>query len=428
MAEAKLKARAEMDTTRFDGGLDKMTKGVKTFSSDYLKGLGSAIAGAFAVSKIYEWGRAQLAAADTLVTLSETLGLTTDVMQAFYSVGKNVNISISEIDIALSRLSVSQDKVVDGNKEMIDAFSRLGISAEEVSSKNTEQLLEAIASGAKNSATALNDMAEIFGRGMGVKMMPLMKQIAKEGIQGLINKSKELGESIDAINLQRMANAADEIEHSFKKVGIAITNALMKLWDFSESYGAYSELRSKGFSMSDSLRLVSAGIVNFAEKKKMEEQSSAISIAQAQKIAQQKTNIAKSVDEKYQKELTKMLEDSEKERAANEKRINKETEDRKLKRLQSAQLKMWREEDMREAVFKVMEEKTPSISVGAPEAADQYARMGLYSGGQINNAPRMVMERHLKVAEEMNRRDARRLEIEQEFLKTERRIEEKLGG
>jgi len=43
------------------------------------------------------------------------------------------------------------------------------------------------------------------------------------------------------------------------------------------------------------------------------------------------------------------------------------------------------------------------ITVSAPQAADRYARMGLFTGGQVNNQPVMLAERQLKETQITNR-------------------------
>jgi len=165
-----------------------------------------------------------------------------------------------------------------------------------------------------------------------------------------------------------------------------------------------------------------------AIEKKIAEEKAANELVQEQKLAQQKTNIKKAADEKYEKELTKMMEDAEKDRASNEKKISAETAKRKLDALKDAQKQRWREEDRDEAIAKIKAEKQSDISVGAPQAADSMARIGLFSGGQINNAPRMIMERHLKVSEQIMKTQDRILEIQRDYAKDTKRAAEALTG
>jgi hypothetical protein len=427
MAEAKLKARAEMDTTKFDSGLDKMQRGVKTFSSTGLKGVAEEIGKAFAVERIASWGMAQLQAADALVTLSENIGLSTDALQALYSIGRNSNLGVEEIDKAMGKLALAQDKVINQDKNMIEAFERLGISAEQVASSSMQELFESILAGAATSATAINDMTDIFGKGMGVKLQPLIG----ETFQSMIDKAKELGEVVSAIDLKDMANAADDIEHAFKQAGTWLVDKLMYAVNLVKNIAAIFGAVSGGSSFGDAIDAAARGEIGAgraAIEKKFADEKAANALAQEQKLAQQKANIKKAADEKYEKELTKMLEDAEKDRASNEKKINAEAAKKKLDALKDAQKAKWREEDRDEAIAKLKAEKRADISVGSPQSADSMARIGLFSGGQINNAPRMIMERQLKVAEDMKTIQNKILDIQRDYAKDVKRTAEAVTG
>lgn len=428
MAEAKLKARAEMDTSKFDGGLERMQEGVKTFASSGLKGITEEIGKAFAVERIASWGMAQLEAADALVTLSENIGLSTDALQALYSVGRSSNLGVEEIDKAMGKLALAQDKVVNGDKAMIETFDRLGITAEQVASSSMQDLFESILTGAASSATAINDMTEIFGKGMGVKLQPLIG----ETFQQMIDKAKELGEVVSAVDLKDMANAADDIEHAFKQAGTWLVDKLMYAVNLVKNIAAVFGAVAGGSSFGDAISMAARGEIGAgraAIEKKIAEEKAAKELAQTQKLEQQKANIKKAADEKYQKELTKMMEDAEKDRISNEKKNIAETLKCKLDAAKAAQKEKWRAEDRDEAIAKAKAENKPDISVGTPQAADQYSRIGLFSGGQINNAPRMIMERQLKVSEEIKKTQDKILEIQRDFAKdTKRTADAIIGG
>lgn len=440
MAEAKLKARAEMETAPFMGGLDKMTKGVKTFSSTGLQGVAREIGKAFAVERIAAWGHEQLKAAAALVNLAESVGLTTDALQGLYSAGRNTSTNIKTIDLATSNLANSQDKVVNGDKAMIAAFQRLGISAEEVASMGLQELFDGIAKGSQTSATAINDMTEIFGSGMGVKMMPLMKEIADDGFQGMIDKAKDLGEVVSAVDLMEMSKAADDIQHAFKQAGTWLVDKLMYAFNFVKNIAAILGAMSGGASLTDAIEMaargeIGAGADQNAIAKKIEDEEAQRELARTQKVEQQKANIKKEAEEKYQKELAKMLEDAAEEAAKNTEKIDAQAAKRKLDahkaaqhELAKAQKEKWRKDDRDEAIAKLLAEKRTDISVGGVQSADQYSRFGLFSGGQVNNASRMILERQLKVAEEVRNLSAKILDIQKDFAKDAKRTAEAITG
>jgi hypothetical protein len=296
-----------------------------------------------------------------------------------------------------------------------------------------QDLFEEIAKGSRNSATAINDMTEIFGRGMGVKLMPLMKEMADTGFQGMIDKAKELGEVVSAIDLQEMAKAADEIEHAFKQAGTWLVDKLMYAVNLVKNIAAIIGAMTGGASLSEAVAMTADGKIGAgADRRSIEEKikadEAAKELARVQNLEQQKANIKAAAEEKYQKELAKMLEDADKQTAANSEKWNARIAKKKLDALKDAQKAKWREEDRDEAIAKLKAEKRADISVGSPQAADSMARIGLFSGGQINNAPRMIMERQLKVAEDMKTIQNKILDIQRDYAKDVRRTAEAVTG
>ena len=206
-----------------------------------------------------------------------------------------------------------------------------------------QELFEAIAKGAENDATAIGDVTEIFGRGMGVKMMPMLKQIADEGFQGITDKAKEAGEVIDSVNLKQMASMAEELEHGFKRATTVMVNGLMTVVNILKDMYTLYMLLNSGVGFGDAMKMLSEGTVGSKKEAQDIKNQEAIDkaheqTAKAQKIKQEADNEKLKLEEKYQKDLAKMLKSFDK---------LQEGEEKKALARQIAKIKKEREEEAR---------------------------------------------------------------------------------
>lgn len=326
---AKINTVITNDNSQFKKSINDCNKQVEGFSKGSLSKIGNMIGGAFALGAVAEWGKQQLENADALVTLSDSIGMTTDSLQALYSTGRHSNIGTEDIDKGLSKLANAQDEVINGNQATIETFKKLGVSAEEVASSDLETLFQKVANGAQQSATAINDVNDIFGKGMGIKMKPLLQEVADEGFGGITEKAKEAGEVIDAIDLKQMANMSDELEHGFKRASDFLIKGVMKVLGLVKDISAMIGAWAGGAGFVESLQMLAKGEIGTgADRKKAEEdvkkEQAQKELERIQKTEQQKNNIRLKEEEKYQKELTDMLKKGDEERLKNqEKAIDK---------------------------------------------------------------------------------------------------------
>jgi len=215
MATAILKSKSTLDASEFELGINKMSQSVASFTSGELAGVAGAIGGAFAVSKILEFGKSVMDTSVELDKQSKTLGINVESLQALYAAGYKADVQQETMIKGLNRLADSQDKVVQMNKQVTQAFRNLGLSAEQVASMGIEELFGNIAKGAENDATAIRDLNEIFGRGMGAELMPLLKDVAVVGLQGIKDAAIESGEAIDQETIAKL-KVANGVLKEFK--------------------------------------------------------------------------------------------------------------------------------------------------------------------------------------------------------------------
>lgn len=361
MAEARLRARADMNTSGFDAGLAKMRQGVTSFSTGQLRSLAGMVTGAFAVGSIINFGREAIKRADDLGNLSNAAGMSVESLQAMQWAMKEFGAATDESSTAkLMKLVNAQGQVINGNKSLSDAFRRLGISEKEVAELNTDQLLYRVAVGAKSSGTAVADLNTIFGKGAAFEMKDALDKLANDGMGNLIQQAKNAGQVLDQELISKMGQLNDDLDRTSRQAGNFLTEVAAKasngLKNVAALYGAIG-----GVGIMEAVRQYSNGEIGVAR-----EQNDAMGA---------KSKEAQRREAEKQARIDALQARKDAEKALTQSKIDK-----------------------------IMGAPMGAITVGAPVAADQYSRMGGFSGGQVNNSGRMVAERQLKVAEEMAKR------------------------
>lgn len=209
-ARAELKAKSTLDSTGFDRGLAKMGHRAKSFATGELAAVGKAMAGVFAVSALVGTAKAMSDIADQVQNLSVSLGITTDEVQALQYIARETGLPFEGITAAINKLRDAQEEVaVSGNKQMIAAFERLGITADEVLGSTTVQLFDKVLKGAKTSATAVKSLNDIMGRGGSAIIKPLSTEA--QSMQEMVDAAKEAKQIIGQAELISIDRAADRL-------------------------------------------------------------------------------------------------------------------------------------------------------------------------------------------------------------------------
>jgi hypothetical protein len=346
-----------------------MRQSVASFSSGQLRSIAGMVTGAFAVNALVNFGRNTLQRADDLGNFSNAVGVNVESLQALTWAMKEFGAASEDSARAkLVKLVDSQGKVINGNKSLAEAFQRLGISEREVASLGTAELLQRVAVGAQTSGTAVADLNEIFGRGSAFEMKDALDKLANDGMSNLITQAKAAGQVLDQELIGRLGQLNDDLERTSQQMGNFFVNIAAKgsnkFKDFFAFLGAASAVGLKEASR----QMRNGEIGTEAER------------AEAAK------GRPKEADRRGA------------EQAAREAALSQ----RKAQEAAALQAK----------IDAIMNAPSKSFAAGAPQAADQYARIGLFSGGQVNNRERMVSERQLAATQETARRLARIEELQ----------------
>lgn len=190
---------------------DKFEKG---FSS-YVKKIGLALGGVFAVQKLTSWLSGISQAQDRIQKLSIRLGETTNFLSEMQYVADLSGVSVEELNNAIERGNRNLAEFAEtGAGEASDAFTKLGIEAKnsEGKLKSFEELLPEYAkgfAGIADNSEKVNLAFKLFGRS-GTAMLQIFDAGA-DGIEAMRQKARDLGISLDQDAADKTAKLNDTI-------------------------------------------------------------------------------------------------------------------------------------------------------------------------------------------------------------------------
>lgn len=225
MAEVRIKSN--LDSSGFRAGMAGMKKEVKGFGGQLgqMKGI---IAGAFGAGAIIALGRSVLQLGSTLSDLATQSGLTTDELQALEIAAIRAGTAPEKIRTVFSKISVVLGQAKSGMKTYVDLFDKIGISQEEVARLDTAGAFELIAKKmavATQGSVEYGAALEILGTRSGAQLIEVLREVADIGLQGMIDKSKEAGQIMDAELIQKLDELEDKLQLTARQVKVGFAGA-----------------------------------------------------------------------------------------------------------------------------------------------------------------------------------------------------------
>lgn len=229
----ELFATLGLDSGEFDKGIDDATKKGEESSGRLSKSFGllkGAIITAVSIATVKKIGDAFVAMgekADAIDESSQKLGLSKNAYQEWaYVLGQNGG-NIESFGVGMKTL---QNAMVQGTKATEEAFTKLGLSSEELKNMTPEDALAAtikafqeMPASAEKTALAM----DLFGK-QGMELMPTLNQTA-ESTEALKQRAHDLGLVLSDEAIEAGGKFADNMETL--KLGLAAvgTNIIAKL-------------------------------------------------------------------------------------------------------------------------------------------------------------------------------------------------------
>ncbi len=224
-----LRVSLSAETSAFEAGMKRSQRTAKTTANSIagsFKSAGGAInvlkagvAGFIAslsVGTILAAGKAALDYAASLGETAGQLGVTTRELQNFRAAAMQSGASMEEADSALGKLTLNISKALSGSKQAAAAFSSVGVSISDMTTKSRWEIIGQIADQMNRQGGAAKNAAAgvaIFGRGFQ-KIIPTLDQ-GSAGINALADANERLGGVLSDREIQNADRTADKIEQLY---------------------------------------------------------------------------------------------------------------------------------------------------------------------------------------------------------------------
>ena len=154
--------------------------------------------------------------ADAMEKLSQKTGLAVETLSILSSTAKKVDVDPERLEKGLIKFAKARDELVGGNKDMEEAFRRLGISRKEALTLGDDEMVLRLVDrigklGDSYQKTAIAQ--QIFGRG-GAELIPVFNRLAKAGIEETRRRLEEMG----LLMTKDFAEAAEAAAQGMKKL------------------------------------------------------------------------------------------------------------------------------------------------------------------------------------------------------------------
>ena len=204
-------------STQVSGGMELITK-----SAMVLRNVLGTVGIAFSALGAVNFLRNTLDWAGAIDDISQTIGVTTDELQAYRAAAVGAGAASSLADDIIRRYTRTVGEALEGNKKAADAFRDLGLSAADLAGGPTASLPKVVSAMAEIESVTKRAQLEVvlFGRS-GQVAEQILKAWADPADQ-IIAKYKELGLVIDEAMIHRIdrANASIEQFWNTMKVGL----------------------------------------------------------------------------------------------------------------------------------------------------------------------------------------------------------------
>lgn len=179
-------------------------------TTSLLAGLGVAVG----VGAFVGFIRKSSEAADQVGKLGQKVGASVQNLSALNLAAATADVGTDQLTVGLTFLNRKISDLVDGSPQVQTAFRQLGLSARDFKGKDAVQSFELVSQrmaqlgdGARKTQTAV----EIFGRS-GAQLIPLMNDLADEGLASVIERARELGVLFDEETVAATQKLNDDLK------------------------------------------------------------------------------------------------------------------------------------------------------------------------------------------------------------------------
>ncbi len=233
MSEGSIEIPVTIKNAGFRTGLEGMSQDAKKFAhevghnvghklKEQFEEVGKALVGAFALEKLFEFGRGIMELGHKIESTSERLEMSVEAVQGLGFAFAQGGADSEHFERGMVKLNQSLEAARLGNIETIEAFERLGLTWDDISTKNPEQILYLIADGMHNATdhtAALAAVMTLLGK-QAAKLVPTLR----EGSEELKHHSEE-AKKLSEEEVKDLAEAEKWWERWYHNIEIAVAKA-----------------------------------------------------------------------------------------------------------------------------------------------------------------------------------------------------------
>lgn len=214
----------QLSTTAFSGGLKVAGAGLRLFTG-LVKAAAIAVAGLSAGLALLT--ARQIAFVDRLGKISDTVGLSTDLIQKFGFAAEIAGVSFDQSSVALRRFSRRLGEAKKGVGELRPALREIGLKDAEIRAMSAEQALFALADGIADTEDESKRLALAFKAfdSEGAELVNTLRN-GSEGLREMFREFQELGILLDRSSIKQVEELQDSLT-KLQAVGTGAANALL---------------------------------------------------------------------------------------------------------------------------------------------------------------------------------------------------------
>jgi hypothetical protein len=225
-----LRVSLSADTAKFAAGMKGAERQARTSSSAIAKSLGgikaglAGLAAGLSIGVITNAIHSALEYAGSLAEMAQQLGVTARDLQNFRAVAGQVGVSQEQLEVGLSKLTITLGKIAAGAKEPLKAFEAIGISADQLKGKDTGEVFRMMADGLqKVTDRSQRAVVEVTAMGKSGSKLDNMLSGGSKAINELAAANEALGGVLSDEQIQNADKTADKLRqlHTVLKAQIA---------------------------------------------------------------------------------------------------------------------------------------------------------------------------------------------------------------
>lgn len=173
--------------------------------------------------------------AGSIQDTAEAFEITTDSLQGLDYAARQAGVSSEKLQGAYSILSGKSAELASGNKEVKKALEALNIDATAFLALPVDRQLEMIAKGyasAEDKGSAFAAVADLIGQKNAPRLNTVLKELAADGLEGVINKAREAGQVMSSetiADMDRFGDKVDELKNRSLNLATTVLGAFFKL-------------------------------------------------------------------------------------------------------------------------------------------------------------------------------------------------------